>query len=137
MPNARPQWFAVFTRPSQERRALANLERQGFACFLPEVENGRPLRVAPLFPRYLFLNALLGVQNLTPIRSTYGVRGLVRLSRPVLAQGDRVRVSAGPFAGAEAIFKTEKSGQRVLLLMELLGRQTTVEVEALSLRCSI
>jgi transcriptional antiterminator RfaH len=129
------------------------------------VENGRPLRVAPLFPRYLFLNALLGVQNLTPIRSTYGVRGLVRfgdrlatlpetvveairarvdsdtglvrLSRPVLAQGDRVRLSAGPFAEAEAIFKTEKSGQRILLLMELLGRQTTVEVEALSLRCSI
>ena len=165
MPKVHPQWFAVFTRPSQERRALANLERQGFACFLPEVESGRHLRIEPLFPRYLFLNALPGVQNMTPIRSTYGVSrlvrfgerlatlpekvveairarvdsetGLVRLPRPVLAPGDRVRVSVGPLAGTEAIFKAEKSRQRVLLLMELLGRQTTVEVDARSLRVAI
>ena len=165
MSKASPKWFAVFTRPSQERRALVNLERQGFACFLPEVKNARRSRIEALFPRYLFLKALPGVQNLTPIRSTRGVStlvrfgerlatlpegiveairnrvdsetGLVRLPRIALAQGDRVRVWAGPLAGMEAIFKAEKSQQRVLLLMELLGRQTTVEVDALSLQRAI
>ena len=165
MSNVTPQWFAVFTRPSQERRALVNLERQGFACFLPEVRNARRSRIEALFPRYLFLRASPGVENLAPIRSTRGVStlvrfgerlatlpeeiveairsridsetGLVRLPRLSLAPGDRVRVSTGPLAGMEAVFKAEKSKQRVLLLMELLGRQTTVEVDALSLRCAI
>lgn len=162
MSKASPQWFAVFTRPSQERRALVNLERQGFACFLPEVKNTRRSRIEALFPRYLFLNALPGVQSLTPIRSTCGVRGLVRfgeklatlpekvveairsrvdsetglvqMPRAVLAPGDRVRVFAGPMAGMEAIFQADKGLHRVQLLMEMLGGQTTVEVDALSVR---
>lgn len=162
MPRPTPQWFAVFTRPRQERRALVNLERQGFGCFLPEVENPHRACIEPLFPRYLFLKAVPGVQNLTPIRSTFGVSslvrfgeklatlsekvveairarvdsetGLVRLPRLMLNPGDRVRVIEGPLAGVEAIFKAARSQQRVLLLMELLGRQITAEVDALSLR---
>lgn len=162
MKRSQARWFAVFTRPRQERRALENLERQGFSCFLPEVENPRRRCAEPLFPRYLFLSALPGVQNLAPVRSTYGVRGLVRfgerlatlpervveairsrvdsetglvrLPRAVLTPGDPVRVSGGPLDGLEAIFKADKGQQRVLLLMELFGRQTTVEVDALSLR---
>ena len=162
MPKSRSQWFAVFTRPRQERRALVNLERQGFSCFLPEVENTRRSRIEALFPRYLFLEAVPGVHNFSPIRSTRGVStvvrfgerlatlpekiveairsrvdadtGLVRLPRLKLNPGDRVRVSAGPLAGLEAIFKSQGGAQRVLLLMELLGRQTTVEVDARSLR---
>ena len=165
MLNTTPQWFAVLTRPNQERRARVNLERQGFACFLPEVENTRRSRIEALFPRYLFLKATPGVQNLSTIRSTRGVStlvrfgerlatvperivetirnrvdpetGLVRLPRLALHPGDRVSVDAGPLAGVEAVFKAPSSRQRVLLLMELLGRQITVEVDALSLRRAV
>lgn len=160
-----PLWFTVFTRPRQERRARVNLERQGFPCFLPEARNTRTARIEPLFPRYLFLRATPGEQSLAPVRSTRGVSklvrfgeklatlsekvieaigeridtdtGLVRLPDLELQPGDRVRVFQGPLAGTEAIFKARSGKERVLLLMDLLGRQTTVQVDALSLRRAI
>lgn len=157
-----PTWFIVFSRPRQERRAKDNLERQDFACSLPEVRNTRSARIEPLFPRYLFLQAVPGEQSLDPVRSTRGVSrlvrfgeklatlsgdviraigeridpetGLVRIPDLELRSGDRVRLFQGPLAGTEAIFKARSGKERVLLLMDLLGRQTTVEVDALSLR---
>jgi transcriptional antiterminator RfaH len=79
-----PNWFAVYTKPRQERIALENLERQGFHCFLPMAVNPyqrrseRKPRIEPLFPRYLFLNAAADRQSLAPVRSTRGVCSLVR-----------------------------------------------------------
>jgi transcriptional antiterminator RfaH len=78
-------WFAVVTKPRQERIALQNLQRQGFECFLPMAENPYQRRsknnrtiIEPLFPRYLFLNAIAESQNLAPVRSTQGVISMVR-----------------------------------------------------------
>jgi len=156
-----PNWFPIYTRPRQERRALVNLERQGFQCFLPEVRRPRSERVEPLFPRYLFLEAQPAEQSLAPIRSTRGVTGLVRFGERIatlptrvmqairsridpetglvrgesldLRPGERVRVLSGPLAGTEAIFRAGSGPERVRVLMDLLGRQTTVEVDRLSL----
>jgi len=161
-------WFAVFTKPRQEHVARENLERQGFECFLPMAVNPyqrrsecKP-RIEPLFPRYLFLNAVPDQQSLGPVRSTRGVCSLVRfgmrlatLSERVIetiqgrrdphtgyvqlepvpvATGDRVRVFDGPFAGIEGIFKERKGSNRALLLMSMLGTESTVEVDALLLQ---
>ena len=78
-------WYVIHTKPRQERRALTNLQQQGYQCYLPMITleklgRGR-LNVAeePLFPRYLFIyldNSHHG-QNWAPIRSTIGVSGLV------------------------------------------------------------
>ena len=78
-------WYVVHTKPRQEKRALDNLQRQGYPCFLPTLptESLRQglLKVThePLFPRYLFIR--LGLENSamswTPIRSTKGVNRLV------------------------------------------------------------
>ena len=163
------QWFAVFTKPRQERIALANLERQGFRCFLPEAINpyqrrtarGK-VRVEPLFPRYLFLEAVADQQSLAPVRSSRGVcnlvrfgnkiatmptqvmdvirsrldaeTGLVQLDPTVAEPGDQVRVFDGPLAGVSGLFMARTGNQRALVLMELLGRQTTIEVESLLLQ---
>ena len=54
MPETQPDWFAVYTKPRQERIALENLERQGFRCFLPMAINpyqrrsARGPRIEPL-----------------------------------------------------------------------------------------
>lgn len=168
MENNHPQWFAVYAKPRQERIARQHLERQGFDCFLPEALNpyqrrskkNKPL-VEPLFPRYLFLNAIPEFQNLATVRSTRGVvglvrsgfelvrvpeavirmirarqdeKGLVRLDPAPVKEGDRVRVFDGPFCGAEGILEGKTGEQRALLLMELLGRQTRVEVDAMLLQ---
>ncbi|NCF64231.1 MAG: transcription/translation regulatory transformer protein RfaH [Gammaproteobacteria bacterium] len=166
-----PNWFAVYTKPRQERLALENLERQGFRCFLPMAVNpyqrrtDRKPRIEPLFPRYLFLNANADQQSLGPVRSTRGVvslvrfgkqlatmpepvmdaiyrrsdpeTGLVRLEPVPVEVGDRVRVFDGPFAGIEGIFKERKGEKRALLLMGMLGTESTVEVDALLLQKAV
>jgi len=163
-----PSWFAVYTKPRQEQIALENLERQAFDCFLPMAINPyqrrseKKLRVEPLFPRYLFLNAIPDQQSLGPVRSTLGVAtlvrfgmelarlpetvieaikrrrdpgtGLVKLDPVPVEPGDRVKVFDGPFAGLEGIFKERKGEKRALLLASLLGTESNVEVDALLLQ---
>lgn len=78
-------WYVVHTKPKQESRALLNLERQGFHCFLPTIPKKKVKSKAfeivrePLFSRYLFieLDTTLSGKSWAPIRSTLGVSKLV------------------------------------------------------------
>ena len=115
-------------------------------------------RHEPLFARYLFLNAAPEMQSLATVRSTRGVVGLVRagfdlikipasiieglkdrmhpatglipLDSIGLNKGDKVRVFDGPFAALEGVFKEHRGRTRSLLLLEILGRETAVEIDA-------
>jgi transcriptional antiterminator RfaH len=170
MEATKASWFAVVTKPRQEQVALDNLQRQGFECFLPMALNPyqrrstrRPI-VEPLFPRYLFLRAVAGAQDLAPVRSTRGVvsmvrfgcelavvpehvinhirgrlddDGLVRIEPVAVKAGDKVRVFDGPLAGIEGIVTERNCENRACLLMEILGRQTRVEVDALLLQKAV
>ena len=103
------RWYAVHTKPRQERTALLHLERQGFTCYLPLIRERRRIRrqtqwiSSAFFPRYLFAHLDLARQNTAPIRSTQGVVGLVRfgLEPAALPDGfvDRLRQECGD-AGA-------------------------------------
>ena len=164
----KPNWFAVYTKPRQERIALENLDRQGFRCFLPMAINPYQRRterkpiIEPLFPRYLFLKAIADQQSLGPVRSTRGVcnlvrsgmnlvtmpelviqaitrrcdpeTGLINLDPVPVLPGDKVRVFDGPLAGIQGIFTELKGANRALLLMSLLGTETTVEVDSMLLQ---
>lgn len=78
-------WYLVHTKPRQEKRALENLERQGYQCYLPifsseALRQGRLTVIdEPLFPRYLFIRLGRGdlAKSWVPIRSTKGVSRLV------------------------------------------------------------
>jgi transcriptional antiterminator RfaH len=78
-------WYLIHTKPRQEKRALENLERQGYECYLPllPTEKIQQKLVAvvdePLFPRYLFihLDSSQSGKSWIPIRSTIGVSRLV------------------------------------------------------------
>mgnify|MGYP000700591381 CR=1 FL=1 len=111
----------------------------------------------PLFPRYLFIELTEGEDDFGPIRSTLGVSNMLRfggkpaiigndiieslqqqerdnLETPDTAElpvkpGDRVRVMDGPFAGLEGIFQNSSKDARVIILMELLGRENKVTVD--------
>ncbi len=169
MKHGKPNWFAVVTKPRQERVAHENLQRQGFQCFLPMAENPYQRRsrkhariIEPLFPRYLFLSAIAEFQNLAPVRSTRGVITMVRFGtklaivpefiimalknlmapgsdliriQPVkIEEGDEVRIFDGPLAGIGAIVHKRNSEDRVQLLLEMLGRPISVEVDALMIQ---
>ncbi|ANB03160.1 transcription/translation regulatory transformer protein RfaH [Ectothiorhodospira sp. BSL-9] len=111
----------------------------------------------PLFPRYLFVSPSYGEQSLAPVRSTRGVSHLVRfggecvpvageliealrkredpqtgchhLNLAPLQPGQRVMITAGPLAGMEAIFQAQNSEERVIVLLNCLGRGTRTQVD--------
>ena len=113
--------------------------------------------IEPLFPRYLFLKAIAESQNLAPVRSTQGVismvrfgtelavipeqiinaikqranpeTGLIKIEPIQIKPGDKVRVFDGPLSGLTGIVQEENSDRRTIILMELLGRPTKVQVE--------
>ena len=78
------RWHVIRSKPRAESIARAQLERQGFRVYFPQLVKparvrGRWLdRTEPLFPRYLFLALDEGRQSLAPVRSTLGVSNLVR-----------------------------------------------------------
>ena len=119
-------------------------------------------RIVALFPRYLFLRVDEECQALGPVHSTKGVLRVVqfgqryatvpdqiitmlkaradgesgvhrmtitRMPRP----GATVKIAAGPFDGLEGIFERESGTDRVVVLINLLGRCTRVHVPVDSL----
>lgn len=77
------RWFVVQSQPNSEQKALAHLNRQGFATYMPRyLKRRRHARridavAAPLFPRYLFVTIDMTAQRWRSIFSTIGVSQLV------------------------------------------------------------
>lgn len=154
-------WYLIYAKPNQEVVAQQQLERQGYATYLPMIvnakrRNGRRRYVTePFFPRYLFIHLDQTSDNWAPIRSTIGVSNIVRFGmQPVsvnddviefikhrenpeglhevqggLNKGDNVRVLDGPMMGLEGVFVAKTSEQRVMLLLELMGNTTRVQID--------
>lgn len=103
----------------------------------------------PLFPGYVFVELEAGVQNFSPIRSTRGVSNLVSFAREPKAmpegaveslrklhdsledtagvelfeKGQKVRLVDGPFKGWEGVYDTRRADERVIILLQVLGKQ--------------
>lgn len=113
----------------------------------------------PMFPRYLFvqLDSAPNARSWAPIRSTLGVTQLVHFGNrparvddaligmirerehsgppaPGYQAGDKVVVTAGPFAGVEAIFESADAQRRCMILIEILSRPVPLSVPAAGLR---
>lgn len=134
-------------------RPLAQRLRQRRGKMVTSIES--------LFPRYLFIHLDGGVQdNWAPIRSTKGVNGFVRFGpeaarvpeQLIIAlkaqentlgeraidldrfhQGDKVHIKEGPFAGLQAIFEKYEGAERVIVLLEILHKQTRLPLSPVQL----
>lgn len=107
-----------------------------------------------MFPGYLFVRLDLAQQNSAPIRSTRGVSDFVRFgaepkpvpdvivetllcsaanagesAEPLFKPGDPVTIVSGGFAGLKAVFQAEKGTDRVILLLDLLGRCVRIALQ--------
>jgi transcriptional antiterminator RfaH len=119
---------------------------------------------APLFPRYLFVAIDLETERWRAVRSTVGVselilkgdqpapvprgvvediraredeRGYVRLRpRLDLVRGAAIEVTDGPLCGASGIFECAADEERVVVLLDLLGRQVRTRVPLETVRLS-
>lgn len=155
-----PKWFAVFTMPRHEKRVADYCVDRQIESFLPlykarhRWKNRRTATVEiPLFPNYLFVRidaeerlhvlklpgamAIVSAgRQLLPIADDYiaSLRGGLLTRRiephPNLEAGDRVCITTGPMAGMEGILDRQKSGLRVVLKLEMIGRSVAVEVGA-------
>ena len=160
-------WYLVHTKARQEDTAITNLQRQNFRCYMPmlhveKVRRGKPVVVAePMFPSYVFvqLDTSGQGQSWSPIRSTLGVRELVKFgghppkvdaelintlhereqlqqSNPqaLFAAGDKVVITDGPFAGIEAIYQTADAERRSMILLSMLNKPVPMRIEPGKLR---
>jgi transcriptional antiterminator RfaH len=81
-----PHWYAIYTRPKQERRTEKNLRAWQVETFNPMLKvhrtdslpNKPTYIVKPLFPRYIFAK-FVAADMLNKIRFTRGVRGIVSI----------------------------------------------------------
>ena len=116
----------------------------------------RVIRIEPMFPRYLFIRLDKIHDNWAPIRSTFGVSKLVRFGseptpvpddlikalharddrngiqdRPLhdLKIGEKVRIEEGPFMGYEGIFLAASSRERVIVLLNIVGKHAKATVD--------
>jgi len=112
-----------------------------------------------LFPRYLFVQLNATLQSLAPIRSTLGVVNVVRFGNnyvvvpdkivdglisyadpdtglhqlcvgPLFEFGSAVRITSGVLAGLEGIFEGDDANNRVVVLLNLLGREMRIRISA-------
>ena len=112
----------------------------------------------PLFPRYLFVAIDMATQRWRSIQSTFGVshlvtngdepavvpegvvralkvredaKGFVQLdAAPSFAPGDKVRVLGGAFIDNAGLFNGMADHDRVSILLDMLGRQVRVVLDA-------
>lgn len=112
-------------------------------------------RIEAMFPRYLFISLDTETDNWAPIRSTIGVSSLVRfgnlptvvpdelievlmeredasgvltLEAPDFKTGESVRIFEGPFKDYEAVFLAKNSNERVVVLLEILGKESRISI---------
>ncbi len=107
----------------------------------------------PLFPRYLFIELGRSLESMSwsPIRSTTGVSRLVTFgqsparvseaivdelraheqfaqTRQAFTPGDTLLIERGPFKGLEAVFQMLDGEQRVMVLLDLMGKPVRVKL---------
>jgi len=147
-------WYLIKTKSRQEDVAIKNLENQEYSTYCPTVKIKKKHVV--LFPGYLFIHLDKKKENWSPIRSTKGVVNFVRfglnfaqvpdtvieflkanqlINKEKLKNlnkfkpGDKVQIIDGVFKNCDAIFKSSKSEDRVILLMNLLGQQQAINIK--------
>ena len=152
------KWYLIKTKPRQENTAIINLENQEYTTYCPIFKVNKKNVV--VFPGYIFIQLDKDTQNWSPIRSTKGVINFVRFGLNFaqvpehiiefiktnelntaeklkninkFKSGDKVQITDGVFKNCVAIFKSFKSDERVILLMNLLGQQQMITIRQESL----
>ena len=120
----------------------------------------RVTAITPMFPRYLFIHLSTDMDNWSPIRSTRGVASLVQfgqrpgrvppglvthlrahedesgiqvISGDEYRAGSAVRMVEGGLKGFEGVYLARNSRDRVVVLLDIMGRHTRATVSAASI----
>ena len=152
------KWYLIRTKPRHEQIAIDNLRSQNYHVYCPKGLINKKNVV--LFPGYLFIQLDVNLQNLSPIKSTKGVSNFVRFgityaqipdriiqliktnekltsekinNLSKFTPGENVLITEGLFKNCNATFESLRSDERVILLLNILGQQQTINIERKSL----
>ena len=154
-------WYVIHAQTRKEVEVEMALQRRGLEIFLPRVtvpsrrRDRKVLLRVPLFPGYLFINAILDLNIIHKVIKTNYVFRLLGRYRPVpipekeveaikaivsgdrpyypwrfLEKGQKVRVIDGPLTGIEGIILERREQKRRLVVgVELFKRSVAVELD--------
>lgn len=152
-------WYAAYTCVRHEKAVARQLADRGLDCFLPlyrtvhRWKDRRKQLDLALFPGYVFVRIdlrdrlkVLQVPSVVNLVNFNGQPASIHESEieflrqrlvgqsqvephPYLSVGRRVRITKGPFAGAEGILVRKKDRCRVVMSIELLQRSVSIEVD--------
>jgi len=144
------KYYVVHTKANQEKKAMFNLEAQGFNVWIPCFNSGvvkkKTQNKTFLFPGYIFVLIDLLEDNWIKINSTYGVKYLITsnglpkevslsnislikkvINGKLLNINDTVKVLSGKLTNKKGKIVEMCSRDRVRLLLESLsGKITTI-----------
>lgn len=153
-------WYAVYTKPSHEKRVKERLGIRGVETFLPiyrlrrDWKNGCHVTLEmPLFPGYVFVQIspferirILEVPSVICIvgngrkpiplseaeveRLRCGLHLLNPRPHSFLAAGEMVRIRCGPLQGMNGIVIRKKNALQVVISLDLIRKSVAVEVSA-------
>jgi transcription antitermination factor NusG len=152
-------WFALQTRPKNERKVERLLQQKGYDCFTPIYRSKRKWsdRIVeidfPLFPGYIFCRF-----NSSALGKAISTRGVMRVvgfggtpaevareeieSLQLLARtsflrepwkylpnGTLVLVETGPLAGIRGIINTDENKKQLVISVTLLQRSVAIQLD--------
>lgn len=152
------KWYALYTCPRREKMVHTQLNAKDVECYLPIYQSLRrwndrkALIDLPLFPGYLFvridLSARLRVltvpgvvrivsfngkpasltnDEILAIKTSVGLRAAEPY--PYLAQGRRIRITAGPLRGLEGVVVRRKNNLRAVISIHSIMQSYSVELD--------
>jgi len=154
------RWYVVQTQFQGETKAEAHLLNQGFNTYVPRYSKARrharrvDMVLVPLFPRYIFVQIDLDVQQWKSINGTFGVSRIVSSGEKPMAikdnvileiksrensdgavvlkpkfynKGELLRIVEGSFSDCIGLFEEMADDKRVFLLLDLMGRKVRVK----------
>ena len=131
------QWFLVYAKAREEKRAKKNLENQGFETFLPmvayeNISQPKSFSLEPMFPRYLFIIINEERDNWAHIKSTRGVSHLVMFGDKITAVSNSVvaflktRVDDNDFVKQKVTRQEFQIGDKLVIKKGVLkGKEAT------------
>lgn len=151
------RWWAVYTKPRQEKALARELVRLDVPFYLPLVKKASVIRrrqvvsLLPLFDGYLFLFGddeeriramsthriaqLVGVSNHERLRvDLQHIRQLIATDAPLtierrLMPGRRVRIRSGAMRGLEGTVVVRRGQSRLLIAIDFLQQGASIAIE--------
>src|SRR5215467_2893941 len=157
--NAAIPWFALQTKPRNEKQVERILTHKGYECCLPMYRqkrrwSDRVIEVElPLFPMYIFcrfnsfaMGKAISTPGVTRIVGFGGRHAEVRIEEiealqllgksdclrepwAYIPDGTLVQVETGPLTGAQGIFNSGEDKRRLVISVTLLQRSVAVQLD--------